>query len=491
MSKPHVIIIMADQLRYDAIGPHTPHIASLLQESVVFDRAYCASPLCVPARGAFFTGRYPNETGCLINPWEAQERNHGYVRSGTAHLYGRMEEEWDSWHTGKQHFLHEDAPDKMPDARTKWLSMEGSYEAYLKQAGKRKPGGERFKGIVPEMAFGHTTRAKKYSIPMTGVYEEGFPYFFDGYIADCSMRALRERDPSKPFLLQAMFLAPHPPLDVPEPWYSRVSACELPDNVGVWSEHQSPLQLYNLTGAVGTRYTREDWAKIWPVYLGLVSLLDDCVGMLIDELKRQGIYEETMILFTSDHGEMLGSHCLWQKMCMYEESVRIPLSLKFPSSMEIDPHHITAPVSSIDVFPTLCEALELEAPAGLSGSSLMPLIRGETSPSQNIFIQYDGNGARGNFGRCVVNESYKLIVDLFKDELYLELYAVGEDPQEKRNLIFDPDMEQEAERLLTALRAHMRSTGDLLSLPDDAYSAFVRRYASFAGDGTGLDSVTP
>jgi arylsulfatase A-like enzyme len=75
-NKPHIVIIMADQLRYDALGAHTPHLNQLMEESVNFDRAYCASPLCVPARGSFFTGRYPNETGSLINPWSAQDREH-------------------------------------------------------------------------------------------------------------------------------------------------------------------------------------------------------------------------------------------------------------------------------------------------------------------------------------------------------------------------------------------------------------------------------
>ncbi len=85
--RPHLVIIMADQLRYDLIGEHTPNINRLLSESTTFDRAYCASPLCVPARGAFFTGRYPNQTGCLINPWEASDASYGEVAANTPNLY--------------------------------------------------------------------------------------------------------------------------------------------------------------------------------------------------------------------------------------------------------------------------------------------------------------------------------------------------------------------------------------------------------------------
>jgi arylsulfatase A-like enzyme len=216
-------------------------------------------------------------------------------------------------------------PERGEKSGTRWLTLEDGYEPYLKQHGKRKPGGAAFRAITPELA-GNQTRMKRYSSPAAGCYEEGLDFFFDSYITSCSLRALRERDQSKPFLLNAMYVAPHPPLEIPEPWYSKLHEEEvvLPDNVGRWWPDQSPLQLYNLPGAIGSRYEREDWREPWRVYLGLVSLLDDAVGKLIAELKEQGMYDDTLLVFTSDHGEMLGSHCLWQKMCMYEEAVRTP-----------------------------------------------------------------------------------------------------------------------------------------------------------------------
>ncbi len=476
----HLVVIMADQLRMDALGRgYTPHIDALTQESVVFDRAYCASPLCVPARGAFFTGRYPNQTGSIINPWVPEDRPHGSVRSGTPHLYQTLESRFDSWHAGKQHFLTEDKYDHSARSTTHWHT-EDEYGPFLKAQGKKAPGGPAYKGILPELTSGRVTRKAEYSIPTTGVYEEGFDCFFDGFFLKQSLEALRQRDRSRPFALNAMFLAPHPPLQIPEPWYSMVKNVELPTNVGVWSPNQSPLQLYNLTGALGTRYTREDWQKIWPVYLGLVALLDHCVGQIVAELKAQGIYDETLIVFTSDHGEMLGSHCLWQKMCMYEESARTPLSFKFPKSSGVKPRHDNTLVSAIDVFPTLGEALELPVPAGVSGQSLMPAVRGGKLARERIFMQYDGNGARGNFQRCVVQGSHKLIVDMFKDELFLELYDLANDPQEMRNLAFEPEHRARVESLLSAVRGYMKDTGDLLApLPDDTYETFLKHYERF------------
>ncbi|HYF52381.1 MAG TPA: sulfatase-like hydrolase/transferase [Planctomycetota bacterium] len=478
MPKPHVVIIMADQLRHDVCTPqYTPAIHRLSEEGVVFERAYCASPLCVPARGAFFTGKYPNQTGCIINPWEDVERQHGVVRSGTANLYQLLEGAWDSWHCGKQHLLTDE---KRPAAATRW-NTEHDYGAFLKNNGHRKPGGAAFTGICPEMFGGRITRMRRYSIPTTGCYEHGFDSFFDGYIASSALSALRQRDRSKPFLLNAMFLAPHPPLDIPQPWYSLYKDAVLPRNVGVWSPNQSPLQLYNLPGALGARYTRDDWQKIWPVYLGLVTLLDHCVALLLNELKAQGMYDDTLIVFTADHGEMLGSHCLWQKMCMYEESVRTPLFIKFPRSFQPAARKIRDVASAVDVLPTLCEFLEVPAPSGLAGQSLMPAVRGEgLKPREGIYVQFDGNGARGNFQRCVIDGDSKLIVDMFKDETFLELYNVTADPEEMNNLAFDPAHGERIEAMLARLRAWMRDTGDLLQISENAYSRFVADYAPFS-----------
>lgn len=479
--KPHLIVIMADQLRFDALGPHTPHLNQLREESSAFTRAYCTSPLCVPARGSFFSGLYPNQSGCLINPWEPTDRDHGFLSPGTPHLYALLEKEWDSWHTGKQHLKTKPLAEEDPASTTHWDTWEKGYPDFLKKHGQRAPGGPRFSGMVPEMANGRITRAKRYSVPTTGCYEPGFEFFYDGFIARGSVEALRRRDRAKPFALNAMFVAPHPPFDIPEPYYSAIKEVDLPENVGVWSPDQSPLQLYNLTGAAGVRYSREDWREIWKVYLGLVKLLDDCVGMIVEELKAQGIYDQSLIVFTSDHGEMLGSHCLWQKMCLYEESIRTPLWFKFPKGREMPASESEGLVSAIDLLPTLCDFLEIPLPHDdYPGRSLLPLLEGEpASAERDLFVQFDGNGSLGNFQRAVLQGNHKLIVDLFKDECFLELYDLERDPSELHNLVFEPEQKAQAEDLLERLRNHMRQTGDRLELPPNTLARFLSDYLPF------------
>ena len=264
---------------------------------------------------------------------------------------------------------------------------------------------------------------------------------------------------------------------------------ELPANVGTWYPDQSPLQLYNLTGAIGSRYTRAQWEPIWRVYLGLVALLDHAVGRIVDQLKAREMYEDALILFLADHGEMLGSHCLFQKMCMYEESVRTPIVLKLPGSSP--PAGVRDQlVSAVDVLPTLCELCQLPLPEGVSGRSLVPLLSedeaaGDDWQERAIFIQFDGNGARGNFQRAVVSGRHKLIVDLFKDEIFLELYDTVADPEETVNLAVDPVHDRRVTELLGALGGHMQSTGDLLPVPDPAatLAAFRRDTALRSGSG--------
>lgn len=473
--RPHLIIIMADQLRRDFIGEFTPNINQLLTESTVFERAYCASPLCVPARGAFFTGRYPNETGCRINPWEESEVRFGEVKANTPNLYSLLENDWDSWHTGKQHFYTADKIDRSPKRKTHWLSLEEGYRDHINAGNARHPGGPTFKGILPELIDGRFTQIGEYSIPTTGCYEPGIDYFFDGYITQKSLEAIQHRDKNKPFLLNAMFAAPHPPLDIPEPWYSQVQQIELAENVALWSQGQSPLQLYNLPGYFGKFYSRDDWQEVWRVYAGLVTLLDNCVGQVLTALKDEKIYDDAVILFTADHGEMLGSHGLWQKMCMYEESAHVNLAIKSPKGCPYVKQSSEL-VSHIDILPTLCDLLGIKTPPNLPGTSLHSTLKLATPIDRShIFIQFDGNGARGNFQRCIVHKNHKLIVDFFKDEIFFELYDLEDDPQEKYNLAFDE--QKRVQKLIEILLRIMQDTSDEITFSLHDYDEFLHAYA--------------
>lgn len=482
--KENLIVIMADQLRWDVLGKgYTPNIDSLMDESTVFDNAYCASPLCVPSRGAFFTGLCPNTNGSLINPWEKKDAQHGDVKKEYENLYQMMEQDWYSIHSGKQHLFTEGGKLENTDGNVVWASTEHTYKQMLKSENVRQPGTlPKFKTLVPEMVGGKNTKIAKYSNAETGCYPYDEKYFFDKYFTTCALDAIEKRDKTKPLFLSAMYLAPHPPLEIPEPWYSRVKDdFELPENVGKFYEYQSPLQMYNLTGIVGSHYTLDQWKEAWRVYLGLVSMLDDCVGQIIALLKEEGIYDNSMIIFTSDHGDMLGSHKLFQKMCMYQESAKIPLSIKMPKRAGFKAQHIDEYVSHLDVMPTISEYFEVEGKNAYEGTSLIKMMRdgNDDSHSEYVFIQYDGNGARSNFQRCILYKRHKLIVDLFKDEMFLELYNLDSDPIESNNLAFDESSSELIEKMYRVLDKHMKDTHDLISLPELNLDEFRTSYCDF------------
>jgi len=474
-----VIIIMADQLRADVLGENTPHIQQLRTEGVDFQRAYCAAPLCAPSRAAFFTGLFPNRNGSMINPWSDEDEIHGTVKSGIPSLYTLMENDWDSHHIGKQHLFTADKVDQRPGGLTGWTT-QADYNKWLNSLKKTKPGGKRFKADAPELVSGSFTRLRSYSTPRTELYEEGLEYFLDHYITNESIKAIRTRSKEKPLLLNCMYLAPHPPFHIPPPYYSMYQPGDIriPENVGVWYPGQSPFQMYSITGFIGSRYSREQWTDTWAKYLGLVKLLDDEVGRLIQTLKEEGLYDEALIIFTSDHGEMLGSHSLWQKMCMYEESVKVPLFVKFPLSYKPKTRQIGTPVSLVDVLPTLLDYYGVKKPEILDGHSLLPLVEGRPAEREPVFIQYDGNGSLGNGQRCLIKGDLKLIVDTFRDEYFFELYDLGKDVQEKENLALKPEYRKQVEGLFQDLKKQMKHTGDRLQFPDEVISVFYKNYGS-------------
>ena len=477
-----VVIIIPDQLRKDAIGKYTPNIDQLAKDGVTFNRAYCAAPLCIPSRGALFTGKYPNDNGSLINGWNKRDEHYREVKSGTPNLYQTMSKYWDTWQIGKQHFKTQDKIDEDPKVNVNWITQQ-SYHKWLKRKGVSKPGGKSFTALVPELQGGKYTFIKRYTIPIYKVYKPGLKYFPDDYFGDKDVEVIKNYHSHKPLLLITTFLSPHPPYNIPKPYFSKYNKKDfsLPQDIGRWYKYQSPFQMYTLTGFIGSRYSRKDWAKIWPKYYGLVSLTDHEVGRIINALKEKGLYNKALIIFTTDHGEMLGSHALWMKNCMYESSAHIPLIIKFPHNFHPAIKQTNQLVSLVDIWPTLMNYLNIQITDPTDGVSLMPLISGGSIPRKKIFIQYDGNSGYGNNQRCVIDGDYKLIVDTFMNEIFLELYNVVLDPHETNNLAVEPEYKDKVLSMISEIENYMHRTHDLLKIPNNGeriYSNFINHYVN-------------
>ncbi len=239
-----IIVIMADQLRFDVLeNDLTPNIQALRDDGVSFNRTYCASPICVPSRGSFFTGLYPNKSGSMINGWEEEDKRFSLVKKGTPNLYSVMGKNWDSWHVGKQHFFTAEGVDG-PSSATQWITQK-EYRGWLKERDASYPGGDKFRAMVPETLSGKYTHTRTLHNAEMAVYEDGLENFLDHYIGNKSVEAIKMRVKGKPLLLNTTFLAPHPPFHIPEPYFSMFDKVEikLPENVAMWYPAQSPLQL--------------------------------------------------------------------------------------------------------------------------------------------------------------------------------------------------------------------------------------------------------
>ena len=215
-----------------------------------------------------------------------------------------------------------------------------------------------------------------------------------------------EADPDEPLALMANFWLPHPPYVCPEPYFSMFDpdTFERPESVGKRFWGESPMHLLHLPGHFGSVITDEGWRTLWGVYLGMVRLLDDCMGRVIEALKARGFWDDALVVFTSDHGDMLGSHKMFQKMCMYEESVRVAMMAKPPGGgvtgrrRQLTQH--------LDLADTICDYAGLAPMATSQGESFRAVIEDESAPGRDeVFSEYNGNSGRSRKGTNVGHRS--------------------------------------------------------------------------------------
>jgi arylsulfatase A-like enzyme len=440
---PNLLFITTDHQRADSLGmvqdslEITPHLNRLAARSLDFRRAYTTSPLCVPARTALATGKYPTKNGVVFNDWKG-------LRAGdhrTLHQY-LAEAGYDMGHAGPHHIRVD--PELKERIRFS-LWMEGQdHRAYLKELGldPYDPGGpthlrrrvfENYTGEFKPQMYSSTRRAP---------WPHGAETFLDSFSTRHAESFVRRRR-SGPFALFLNIWAPHPPYRVPEPYFSLFdpTALTLPANVGVPSEGEPENRRKGVAAQLAEGVEMAEWREAWAAHLGLVKLADTLIGRLFEALRETGQEENTVVLFTVDHGDLMGQHAMFQKMEMYEPAIRIPLILHVPGTL---PSRIEQPVSHLDVLPTLLCALGMEQQEELGGLNLLqpepgnpgtgkgPPVYRPVPEDRSLFCQYSGNPTIGDIRRAVMTKSHKYIYDPLSES---ELYDLSEDPLEMHNLI--------------------------------------------------------
>lgn len=448
--QPNILWITTDQQRYDTIAAlgnslvHTPNIDRMIGDGVAFERAYCQSPVCTPSRASYLTGRYPRTTRCRQNGQTIprHERlisrilaDHGYRcgLAGKQHLSscadGKVEIRGDDGYD-VFHWSHHPQPDWPENAYTQWLIQNGTSWDEL-YTGDATPYVKR--GVPAE--FHQTTWCAEMAIDFIRDNRDG-PWLFH---FNCF-------DPHHPFDPPAEYLNHYEPEQMPLPKYREGELNEKP--VYQQLDHQ---WAHNEPGYFDVAaMTDDDRRQVTAAYYAMVELIDHQVGRMIRALEETGQLEQTIVIFMSDHGEMLGDHGLYLKgPHFYEEAVRVPLVFRWPSRFQAG-LRVDGLTELLDIAPTILEAVGIPVPEAMQGRSLLPICTGDSDPSLHrdfVFSEYYNAWThKRSYGTMFRTASEKIVVYHGVDQG--ELYDLKFDPDEFDNRWRDDAYAETKMRLL-------------------------------------------
>jgi len=417
----NVIFIMTDQQRADSIGPNRhpcadyPNMEQLRSESVSFDNFYTAASPCVPSRHTFLTGRQPWKLGVSGNSKFSTDSEATWMQALRDHGYRSVS-------VGKTHMIH-----------------AGSFHIQ----------------IPPGDSFGDNADWNHFEPAPT---QEQDDYFFDIQTtrrACAALERLNDND-TDPFAMFIGFHAPHEPYVIPEKYldFCKPEDVPLPTN-RLESEYESKSEAYRqrtdlFKGKFG-EMTDDMVRKGVAGHHCSLKMVDDCLGTIMGKLREQNLLDDTLVIYASDHGELLGEHGLFNKAATsYESEIRIPFMIRFPDGNKAG-ESIESLTSSLDFAPTLFELLGISPDVTLPGYSLVPSIeKGE--PVREYVTLFSTGGAMG-----IRTKEHKLWYHPhFKDG---EMYNLIEDPKELINLYRDNDA-LELRRVMFELMLHARMVDD-------------------------------
>ena len=461
--RPNVLLIVSDDLN-NMLGCYghplvkTPHLDRLAARGARFDRAYCAFPLCGPSRNSFLTGLYPNSTGILANAQVFRQtipthvslpqafRQAGYFAARIGKLY------------------HYNVPTSVG---TNGHDDPASWEMELNPAGVDRLEEEPHIFSLLPGQFGGTL--SWFASPKNDREHT------DGMMADDAVWVLERcaKQPQRPFFLALGFFRPHTPYVAPKvPYFDWYDVEQMPVVQGV-AEDQADLP----APALGSYKREQDKLtdalrrECLQAYFASISFMDAQVGRVMEALDRLGLAENTIVVFTSDHGYHMGEHGLWQKMSLFEESARVPLLVVAPGHSRPG-SAVAAPVSQIDLYPTLLELCGVAGPKNLQGQSLVSMLKEPQTPGRGwALTQVSRGGGRARaavttnisaegtrfFGYSLRTPRWRY-TEWDEGQRGRELYDHDHDPHELNNLAEKPDYAAVVAEQSAQLRAIVKTT---------------------------------
>lgn len=478
---PNLLFVFTDEQRWDTLGvpgigaDSMPRLNQFLEHATLIEEAYCTQPVCTPSRGSIMTGLYPHSHGATFNNIDLNED----AQCIPELLDSETREKYRTAYIGKWHLGDEIYAQHGFD---EWISLEDNYRKWYSEGRDKSDICDhnvwlRENGFLPDN--GDTfSRDRAANLPAD--------YTKAAFVGGETCRFLEENG-DKPFIAYANFLEPHMPFHGPLSSQFDPKTLPMPENfdappgedhhpqyrIKAESQRRRGFKWYDFEGDIG-------WRQLAAAYYGLCKLVDIQVGKILDTLESKNLLDNTIIVFTSDHGEMLGSHRLLTKGFPYQESARVPLAIRVPG--QSFSHRISGPFSQIDLVPTLLDLMGQPEPDHLHGKSISAYLDGQEQPLQDdIFFYWNQpnrpdnsppdwalemaggveryNAAIDDATRTIITpEGWRYTHSL--DLGHHELFNLKEDPLERRNRVADSSCNPIRRDLQARISAWQERVGD-------------------------------
>jgi choline-sulfatase len=442
MSRPNILFIMADQMAapilplHDAASPvQMPNLMKLAERAVVFDSAYCNSPLCAPSRFSLVSGRLPSQIGAFDNAADFPADVPTY-----AHYLRRLG--YRTALSGKMHFC---GPDQLH-----------GYEERLTSDIYPADYGWAVNWDEPDV------RASWYhnmsSVLQAGPCVRSNQLDFDEEVVFKARQYLYDHvrmTPQQPFCLTVSMTHPHDPYCIPAEYWERYEGVDIPmprQTIEQSAQDPHSQRLLKVIDLWDQPLPADKIRDARRAYFGACSYIDDNIGKLLKTLEECGLAENTLIVFSGDHGDMLGERGLWYKMHWFEMAARVPLLVHAPKHFAA--HRVSQSVSTLDLLPTLVELAGGQVDAGLAldGRSLLPHLRGEGGHDE-VLGEYMAEGSTSPL-MMIRRGPWKFV---YSEQDPLLLFDLARDPLERENLAESADHQA----LLTEFLAEARARWDI------------------------------
>lgn len=428
--RPNILFLMSDEHRFDVAGfagdplVRTPNLDKLAASGYVFDNCYTPAPICIPGRQAMMAGKHCKNIGCLKYGDDLEPNSMTFAKRFSQYNYSTV-------CCGK---LHHYGPDQM-QGWTKRVAPDTNVSARFVEG--------KIEGIEnPPLENGCGKWTNQKEVERAGIAHGPYQHIDCNVISETKQaiemhfnNPFYDRPTMAPILLKVSLLQPHYPFFTDKEKFNYyLNRVEVKD-----AERADHPVLQKTQCGPPVNASKRDRRRALAAYYGMVETVDSHFGEVIEALENVGQnLDEWIIVYTSDHGDMLGEHGVWEKTRFYEGSVRTPLIIRWPKNYK-GGRHIEENVNLIDLFPTLCELGGLEAPDDLDGHSLVPLLNGDTSQWDNESISHFGDNH-------LMIKRDALKYQWYGEDVPEVLFDLESDPTETTNFIDEPDYQEHLTR---------------------------------------------